>query len=231
MEQSPWKAKRSSASQEISLVSCNLAVNYCMHKRPPHIPILSQIKPSHVSITHFFKIHFNINLPWTRRSSGLFPSGVPTKCLYVCTCTVFHTCCIPLPSHWSCFYRPNIIWWSVQIINLAFQSFPLPCYLVHLRPEYLPQHAILEQPQRYVPLLVWETKSCNHINDRQNYSSVYLDICIFAEQTGRQTTWHQMIESIPDLNLLWISSWKKFWFVRVVSKYTNSLAITTVNFN
>jgi hypothetical protein len=39
----------------------------------------------------------------------------------------------------------------------------------------------------YAPPLVLQTKYRNHKNNRQNYSSVYLNIYIFGEQTGRQT--------------------------------------------
>jgi hypothetical protein len=36
---------------------------------------------------------------------------------------------------------------GVQIINIAFQSFPLPCYLAHLRPKTFLSTLLLEQSQ------------------------------------------------------------------------------------
>jgi hypothetical protein len=52
------------------------------------------------------------------------------------------------PSHSSRFDHPNTIWWGVNIIKLLNMKFyPLPCYLVPLRPKYSPQHPILKHPQ------------------------------------------------------------------------------------
>jgi len=39
-----------------------------------------------------------------------------------------------------------------HIINLLImQCFPVPCYLVPLRPNYLPQYPILKTPSAYIP--------------------------------------------------------------------------------
>ena len=67
MQQSPsWEANRFSASQEIP---CNLLdpkVYYRVYKRPPPVPILSQINPAHALPSHILKIPLNIILPSTR---------------------------------------------------------------------------------------------------------------------------------------------------------------------
>jgi hypothetical protein len=52
---------------------------------------------------------------------------------------------------------------------------PQPCYLFRLRPRYSPQHPVLKHPQ-FTFLPQCERPSFTPIKNRQNYSSVYLDL-------------------------------------------------------
>ena len=99
MEQSPSsESNRFSASHEIPLILWNPKVHCRIHKRPPLVPILSQIIPVH-SPSHFLNIHFNIILLSTPRFSKLSLSiGCPHQ-NPVFISPVSNTCHMPSPSH------------------------------------------------------------------------------------------------------------------------------------
>jgi hypothetical protein len=108
MEQSPsWEVNWFVASQEIPRVLWNPKVFYCIHKRPPPVPILSQPNPVHTPTSHLPKVHPNIIIPSTPGSPQLslslrFPHQNPVH-----TSPLPHTRYMPRPSHSSRFYHTN----------------------------------------------------------------------------------------------------------------------------
>ena len=65
MEQNPSsEINKSSASQDIPHILCNLDSHYHNHKCLACVPILSQINPVHVPQSHFWKMYFNIILSY-----------------------------------------------------------------------------------------------------------------------------------------------------------------------
>jgi hypothetical protein len=119
MEQSSsWEANCSAASQEIPCILWNPKVHHCTHKRPPPVPILSQIHPVHTPSSHFPKIHPNIILPSMPGSPQWSPFLRPPHQNPVHTSLLPHTHHMPCTSHSSWFYHPHNIGWGELIIQL-----------------------------------------------------------------------------------------------------------------
>jgi len=98
MEQNPsWEANRFLTSQKIPRILWNPKVHYRIYKCPPHVPILSQLDPVHTSISTswisilILSFHLRLGLP-----SGLFPSGFPTKTMYMPFLSLIRATC---PAH------------------------------------------------------------------------------------------------------------------------------------
>ena len=95
---------------------------------------------------------------------------------------------MPRSAHSSQFYHPNNIGWGVQIFQLLIMQFPPPsCYLVPPMPIYSPQHPILKHPQpAFLPQCQWPSFKPIQ-NNRQNYSSAYLNFCFLDSNLFHST--------------------------------------------
>jgi hypothetical protein len=67
-----WETNGHSANQEMPRLLWNPQVHYRVHKSLPKVPILSQMDSLHSFVTYFFKINFNIILPFTYRYPKLY---------------------------------------------------------------------------------------------------------------------------------------------------------------
>jgi hypothetical protein len=144
MEQYPsWEANRFADSQGIPHTLWNPKVRYRIHKFQQTVSILSLINPVHTHTSHFLKIHLSSIFPSTPVSqkwslSLRFPHQNPVHAFPLPL-----PCYMARPSHSSQFYHLHNSEWGVQIIKLLIMKFfPLPWYLIPLRPEYSPQNTL-----------------------------------------------------------------------------------------
>jgi len=125
-------------------------------------------------------------------SNGLFPPGFPIKTLSAPLLSPIHATCP------ACLTLLNLVSQIFDEQNRSLRPSFSTHHLVPLRPEYPPQHPILKHPQ---PTFLPQCKRTSFMmplqNNRQNYSSVYLNLHIFGQQTGRQNILHQRTACIP----------------------------------
>ena len=116
MEQSPWEAKSSSASQEIPHIVWNLKPCYHDHNSPPSVvPVPSQSNAVHAPSSDLSKIHYNIVLSYSKWS--LFSASPLKPCMHSSASPY-----MPHPTHPTWFDYPNNICWGVQIVKLLIME-------------------------------------------------------------------------------------------------------------
>ena len=145
MEQRPsWEAKSPQLIKKFPAFywSREFITAFTAARRP--VPILSKIDPVHAPHPPSLRSTLILSSHQRLRFQVVsFPKVSPLK---PCVTLSSH----PSQSSWP--DHPNNIWWGLQSIKLFLMySFPLPCYLVPLRPKYPPQYygikvMLLSQP-------------------------------------------------------------------------------------
>jgi hypothetical protein len=99
IEESPsWEGNSRFDGEELSNFSWTPKAHFLVHKILRLISVLSQTNQPHILTFCFFRIHFNIILPSTRKSPiYLFHSGFPTKTVWAFIIP-WYECYIPQPN-------------------------------------------------------------------------------------------------------------------------------------
>jgi hypothetical protein len=147
MQQTPWKADRHSATQEILQLSYNPEV-YHFHKNLPLVPALSQINPFHILLSHASNIHFNIILGFpTRIFYTLLISYMCATCLanlvllhlinLLVSDTEYKLCIFPLHNFLQLYVMSSLSGLNILFGTLFINTFN-PCSSPDVRPSFTP---------------------------------------------------------------------------------------------
>jgi len=165
----------------------------------------------HTPPCYFCKTDFNNIFPSTPRPSKGFLSFRFSYQNPICISLHPLIC---LLSHYTWCSHPINAWWEAQIIKLP-NMHTLFCYLLHLRPTYLPQRPLLIQSLPvFFPLC--QRPGCVSIHNRQNYSSLYFNVYVFSYETGEHKIQEWMVAGIPRIYCC-----MQLLFVSMVPKYMN----------
>jgi len=221
IEQNPsWEANQFSASQEIPPILCNQKVHYREFTRVCHLSLFWARSIQYMPQIPCLKFHLNIILPSmpgfsTWSLSIWFPHQTQYAPLLspICTACPAHPILLGLVT-WIIFGE------EYRSLSSSFCSF-----------NHSPVTSSSSGPNILLTTPFSNTLSLHsspnfsgqvsHPNKTTGKIVVMYNLYIFGWLTGRPKILHPTIARIPDFDLLLLSSWIEFWFIRFVLKYLN----------
>jgi hypothetical protein len=140
----------------------NPKVHYRVHTSPPLDPILSQPNPVSSIDPYLPKIHLNVILPPTPRSSQWSLAFGPPNQNPVNTSPLPQACHMSSPPHHPWFNHLNIRW-RIQAVKFIIMQFSSRSVFLSFRSKYLPQHVVLKNPNNFTCYLCLNTTPLRRI--------------------------------------------------------------------
>jgi hypothetical protein len=185
--------------KKILLSLWNPKVHYRVHKSPPPDPILSQPNPIRPDDPYLSKVHLNVILPSTLRSSQWSLPFWPPKQNPTNTSPLPHASYMSRPSHPPWFNRPNNIRWRIQAVKFIIVQFSPRSIFLPFRSKFL-----LLTWHRYLWVLL------------TNYTTFWSAVCGWLCYCSRSiatvncSSWHTCDRSL----LHWVSVVNQNWWIR-----------------